>query len=353
MGPVLATLKDISQKKGLSVATVSRALNGFPEVNARTRALVEETARQLNYSPNRLAQKLVSGRSGMVGMLVCGGTDLTSDRSFIEIMIGLSSRLAERDIDLVFQVGQGDDPVAPYRKLIDKNTLDGFILNAPRVDDTRISFLQEQGVPFVVHGRDSDDPAYAFYDIDNPAVAAQSVQLLTDLGHRRIALINGDAEFAFAGQRLAGFRAAMADRRLTAPPEFIFHGLPSEDYGYTSALAALSGRLGARPTAIVCASTLIAAGVMKAARDLSLEVPGDLSIMAHDDALPELRAINFQPSLTVTRAPLRESCVPLADKLIDLLAGVPVERLQTTVPAELIIRDSTGPAPSQETAAWT
>jgi len=347
------TLKDISSELGLSVATVSRALNGFPEVNEATRKRVEDAAKRLNYSPNRLAQKLVSGRSDMVGMVINGGPDLTSDRTVIEVMLGLSRRLAERDVDLVFQVGPDDDSVAPYARLLEKNTLDGFIVNAPRADDPRIAFLEQRGVPFVVHGRDRKAPSYAFYDIDNPEVARASVQLLTDLGHSRIAFLNGDAAFAFAGQRLRAFCTAMAELGLPVPEAFVTHGIPSQDYGYASALAMLSGRRGPRPTAFVCASTLIASGVLKAARDRGLAAPADVSVIAHDDALPEFRAIQFHPRLTVTRAPLRDACVPLADKLIDLLGGAPAASLQTSVLAELIIRESTGPVPKGESTCWT
>lgn len=349
----MATLKDISKELGLSVATVSRALNGFPEVNAKTRATVQETAKRMNYTPNQLAQKLVSGRSGMVGMVINGRLDLTMDRTVIEVMLGLSQRLAERDVDLVFQVGPEDDPVLPYRKLLDKNTLDAFIINAPRVDDPRIAFLLDRKVPFVVHGRSEDTPPYAYYDINNAKVTQQSIDLLADLGHKRIALLNGDAGFAFAQQRLAGFQNAMAGHGLTAPDSFVAHGIPSEDYGYASALAMLSGRLGPCPTAFVCASTLIAGGVIMAARDRGIAVPSDLSVIAHDDALPHYRAVQLEPSLTVTRAPLRDACVPLADMLIDLLDGTPALDLQTNKSADLIIRHSTGPVPEQGKTPWT
>lgn len=353
MRTALTTLKDISTELGLSVATVSRALNGFPEVNAKTRALVEDTAKRLNYRPNSLARKLVSGKSGMVGMIVGTDSDLSSDRSFVEIMMGLSARLAERDVDLVFQVSLDDDPVAPYRRLVEKNTLDGFILNAPKLNDPRVEYLTSVGVPFVLHGRLDGAANYPFYDMDNCGASHAAVSLLADLGHKRIALLNGDANFAYSEQRLAGFNSALKARGLTTPPQFVFHGQPDQDYGYTAALAAFSGRLGTVPTGMVCASTLIASGVLKAAGDRGLSIPRDISIVAHDDAIPELRAINLDPGLTVTRAPLRDSCAPLADKLIDFLAGVPAKDLQTTVQPQLIIRNSTGPAAPQGLEPWT
>jgi LacI family transcriptional regulator len=346
----MATLKDISTELGLSVATVSRALNGFPEVNARTRDRVADAAKRLGYRPNRVAQRLVTGRSGMVGMIVRLKADMTADQTFLDVITGLTAALAARDMDLVLAVDQHADPTLAYARMLDRNMVDGFILNAPVPDDRRIAFLRQQGVPFVVHGQSGPAPDYPFYGIDNAAVSADAVGLLTALGHRRIALLNGDVGLSYAAERLAGFRAAMG--ALPVPPAFIAAERPSESYGYTAALAMLSGRSGPRPTALVCGSTLIAAGAMQAARDVGLTIPGDLSVIAHDDALPQLRAINFTPALTVTRSPLRDACAPLAQHLIDHIDGAPVAALQTRVRADLIVRNSTGPAPATGDVPW-
>lgn len=164
--------------------------------------------------------------------------------------------------------------------------------------------------------------------------------------------MNGDIRFSFAVDREAGFREAIAAEGLHTPEAFIGHENPSESYGYTEALAMLSGRRGAKPTAIVCGSTLIADGVMRAAKDLGLSVPADLSLIAHDDALPQFRAVNFDPPLTVTRSPLRDACIPLANHLIDHIGGGDASTLQTQIRAELIVRESTGPVPKGDTDPW-
>ncbi|NCO87854.1 MAG: LacI family transcriptional regulator [Rhodobacterales bacterium] len=348
----MATLKDIGTELGLSVATVSRALNGFPEVNARTRDRVQQAAERMGYRPNRIAQRLVTGRSGMVGMIVKIRPDMSSEMTFFEILTGLTAALAARDTDLVLAVDQADDPVVPYQRMLERGILDGFILNAPVPDDPRVAWLQARGIPFVMHGQSDAQVDYPFYGIDNRAVMADSVGLLAALGHRRIAFLNGEVRLAFAADRRAGFRAAMAAEGLAVPEAFIASDQPGESYGYARALAMLSGRLGPRPTAVICASTVIAAGVMQAARDLALAVPRDLSVMAHDDALPQLRAINFSPTLTVTRAPMREACVPLANHLIDHIDGVAAARLQTLIRAEVIVRNSTGPVPEGGHDPW-
>lgn len=346
----MATLKDIGAELGLSVATVSRALNGFPEVNIHTRDKVRETAERLGYRPNRIAQRLVTGRSNMVGMIVKIRPDMSADQTFFEMLTGLTAALAARDVDLVLAVDQDDDPVMPYAKLMERDILDGFILNAPVPDDPRVAFLRDKGMPFVMHGQTAPEVDYACYGIDNAAVSVESVRLLASLGHRRIALLNGPLRYSYAHDRLRGFRDAMTGEGLGMPPAFVQSDAETETDGYTRALAMLSGRDGARPTAIVCASTLIAAGVIRAARDRGLRVPDDLSVIAHDDALPLMRAVSFDPALTVTRAPLRDACVPLANLLIDLVGGASAE--QKIHRAELIVRASTGPVPSKEQEPW-
>ena len=338
----VATLKDIGSELGLSVATVSRALNGFPEVNQKTKDKVQKAATRLGYKPNRVAQRLVTGRSGMVGMIVKIKPDMSADQTFFEMLTGLTAALSERETDLVLAVDQGADPVKAYRKLLERDILDGFILNAPTLNDPRVNFLKEQGIPFVLHGQDRQDSIYPFYAIDNRSVSADGVQMLAALGHQHIALINGGLHHAYAADRFEGFEAAVALAGLTGVVE---NGASLESHGYTAALNLLSADQ--PPTAFMCASTVIASGVIRAVRDKGLRVPEDVSVMAHDDALPLTRAINFDPALTVTRAPLRDACAPLANILIDYLNGKPLEECQVLVKAEVIVRGSTGPAPKE------
>lgn len=348
----MATLKDIGQELGLSPATVSRALNGFPEVSARTRDRVQQAAARLGYRANRSAQRLVSGRSGMVGMIVKTQAGLRADQTFMEVLMGMSAALAARDTDLVLAVDQGHDPVDPYRRMLARNMVDGFILNAPVMNDPRVNFLRAASVPFVVHGRDRLDADYPFYTIDNHAVAAESVQLLAALGHKRIAYLNGPAHYSHAVRRRAGYLQAMAKVGLPVAEGALTHDDPSAAAGYRQAVSLLAGQRGAPPTAFICSATLLAEGVMHAAKDLGLSVPADLSVMAHDDDLPLLRAISFTPALTVTRAPLRDACQPLAHALLDLIGGADPLHLQHLTKAELIVRDSTGPAPQNGETPW-
>ena len=347
----MATLKDIGEELGLSVATVSRALNGFPEVNQKTRDKVQQAANRLGYRPNRVAQRLVTGRSGMVGMIVKIKPDMSADQTFFEMLTGLTAALAARDADLVLAVDpEGADPVAPYKRMMERDILDGFILNAPEPNDPRVSFLLERGIPFALHGQTAPDVDYPFFTIDNHAVTEDAVNLLVNLGHRRIALLNGDLRHAYAVERLEGFRRGCAAAGFGVPDYFVTTDAPTESAAYVTALRMLSAEF--PPTAVICASTAMAAGVYRAAKDRGVEIPADLSVIAHDDALPLVRAINFAPALTVTRAPLRDACVPLANQLIDHINGTSGKDLQIRETAEMIVRGSTGPAPEGGDVPW-
>ena len=339
----MPTLREIGRELGLSPATVSRALNGFPEVGERTRQRVIEAAHRLDYQPNQIARKLVTGRSGIVGMVMQKPKSFSADSTFLPMVSGISSELAHHGVDLVLHTSVDDDIVAPYRRLVGKGTLDGYVLSGPQPNDPRIAFLQGEGIPFVVHGTSANGVAYPFFDIDNAEVSRLAVELLCDLGHTRIALINGPATLSYSHQRHLGFDRAMKARGRPAVSEWIVHSSVSENDGYLCALRILN-RLDQRPTAFVCSSTLVARGVYRAAADSGLSIPADISVISHDDDIPDLLASSFLPSLTTTFSPLTQACAPLAQILlsaIDPNRGLSGDLQQLAHPT-LVVRASTG-----------
>jgi LacI family transcriptional regulator len=349
----MTTLKDISRHSGFSVTTVSRALNGFSDVTPATRARIEAVARAMNYRPNQVARKLVSGRSGMVGLVLAAPPAPFEQGHFFHVIAGCSREFSARDIDFVLHIGTGtpgigggcDDELTTYARLVNRGTLDGFIVTAPRTGDPRIALLLERGVPFVVHGRDPARGGYAFVDADNAAISRAAVDHLAGLGHRRIALLNGPEPWGYAAERLRGFRAALDAHALPFDPSLVCHGDTSAAYG-RSAAAALVAR-DPRPTALVCCNSLTAAGALEAARDAGLSLPADLSLVAHDDVLPQAETDRFEPTLTVTRLPLHDAAGALADLLLARIAGAPPETLQTLQTAPLIPRASTARPPGR------
>jgi len=349
----VTTLRELASHLGLSPATVSRALNGFPEVGEATRRRVLEASEQLHYKANSSARRLATGKSGMVGMIFRATQNLLVDPHFVDFLAGLSVGLAARDIDLIIHTASHGELGSHYKRFVASGSVDGMIVSAPALDDERISTLRQRGFPFVVHGRTAECVPYAFFDIDNDGAFAAATALLADLGHRRIALLNGPAGLAFAAQREAAFRRVTAARGLAIPTRFVTHDEMSEDNGYRRAAQMLAGADGPAPTAFLCSSTLLALGVIRAAAETGLKIGADVSIIAHDDVLPHLRAEHFSPPLTVTRSPIREAGTALAEMMVARIGGADPLRLQRIVPVDLVVRESTGPVPKSGGESWS
>lgn len=349
----MTTLRELAEHLGLSPATVSRALNGFPEVGEKTRARVLEGAEKLHYKANTSAKRLATGKSGMVGMIFRATQNLLVDPHFVDFLAGLSVGLAERDIDLIIHTASHGELLGHYNRFVASGSVDGLIVSAPTVADERIAALTERGFPFVVHGRTGDCVPYAYFDIDNDGAFSAATSLLADLGHKRIALMNGPAGLAFVAQREAAFRRITDARRINVPDRFMTHDEMSEDLGYRRAMQLLTGAEGPAPTAFLCSSTLMALGVIRAASAKGLRIGTDISIIAHDDVLPHLRSEHFSPALTVTRSPIRDAGTALAEMMVERIGGADPMKLQRIVSVDLIARGSTGPAPKTGGEAWS
>lgn len=337
----MATLKDVARKAGLSVTQVSRALNNHSDVSADTRALVQRVAKSLNYQPNLSARKLVSGRSGLVGLVVPFSVDLASDGLFLEVVAGLSTQFSARKMQLVLHIAQDDEPVETvYSRLIGNGALDGFVLINPMDNDPRATLLNAAGVPFVVHGRIGPAAEHPYFDIDNEGIFYEQTRHLIALGHRRIAFINGVEGRSFVTARARGHVRALTEAGLPVDYDLIFWGEMTESLGLVSTVS-LFAEGGARPTAILTGNTRIAKGVYQGLNALGLNIPEDVSVMTHDDRLANLRTEAFFPALTVSEAPLRESWPALAECLIGALAGADAAQLRQIGTHRFIERAST------------
>lgn len=337
----MVTLKDVARSVGLSVTQVSRALNDHLDVNEETRRRVKEEAVRLGYEPNISARKLVSGRSGIVALVDTKYPGLTSDFLFFEIVAGLSSEFSRRGMQFVLHVAEEhDDIIAVYQKLVGNGSLDGFVLTKPVANDPRIDYLAKRKVPFVVHGRLPGRETYPHFDIDNRFVAVESVSRFLRAGHRRIGLINGVAHFTYAMARHDGYRDTLEGAGIAYDPALVRHGHMTEEFGYRSTLEMLDLD---PPTAIFSSNVLIAAGVYRAAAERGLRIPQDLSVIAHDDDLPNADPASFEPPLSTTFSPLSASWPPLAEYLTGAIQGRPLADLQHVEQPVFVARASVAP----------
>lgn len=213
-------------------------------------------------------------------------------------------------------------------------------------NDARIAMMQSLSLPFLVHGRSIGvEEDYPFLDVDNEAAFRDATQLLLQLGHKRIGLLNGPEGYDFTFRRCLGVEKALTANGLTLRPENTRHSSMTDEEGYLGMEALLSQP--ERPTAIVCASTALALGVIRSLNQRGLKPGKDISLIAHDDVLPLLKPDNFSVPLTTTRSSLRAAGVRVGQRLINRIKLNQTEPHQELWKAELVVRASTGPAPKE------
>lgn len=332
-------LKELASSLGLSQTTVSRALNGYPEVNEKTRRRVAEAAARLGYRPNASARRLATGRAGAVGIVYSTNEGYGPHTS--EFLGGLGARLAQDEIDvLVSTVESFEDELAAYRRAIASKKVDAIVVHSPRPNDARAQLLAELDFPFIVHGR-TDAKAAAWLDIDNVAATSRATEQLIQLGHRHIALLNGPKGLTFAIDREAGYLQALAARGLAPSPALMANGLFTDETGFRLAQAMLERK--PRPTAFLAGSMMTALGIFRAIRSAGMTLGRDVSMIAHDDVFPYLNADTMVPKMSTTRSSIRAAGTRIAELLTQMLAGKPASEIHELWPVELVLRESTGP----------
>ena len=309
-------LKQLSDMLALSQTTVSRALNGYPEVSEETRRRVADAAKRHGYrpEPERAAAGHRQGRHDRLRHADRCSVDI--DPHFVEFLSGLGDYARGHELDLVLSPAAADEEETTYRRVVANKQVDAVYVSSPRPADRRITLLNQLGIPFIVHGRSEGlDFDYAFLDIDNEAAFHDAARLLVQLGHTRDRADQRRRQReTFAIFRERGARRALAASGLTLAPERDPFG--GDDRGERfSRRARACSRRAAPPTAILCSSLIMALGVVRAIRDLGLSIPGDVSLIAHDDVFPWLKPENFSVPLTTTRSSIRAAGQRIAERL--------------------------------------
>jgi len=306
-------LKELSQVLGLSQTTVSRALNGYPEVSEATRDKVLRAAAKHKYTANTRAKGLATGRSHAIGHVIpTTTTHEMVNPIFGDFIAGAGEVYAKNGYEMVMSAVEDGGEEDVYRSLHSRGTVDGIILHGPKMNDPRIDLLRSLGVPFVVHGRASGVTGdYSWLDVNNRQSFRRAAEFLFDLGHVRIGLLNGLETMDFADRR------QMLD-------------LPQP------------------PTAFLVSSIISAIGVRRALEDRGLKMGKDVSIVTHDDALSYMVNGAEVPIFTSTRSSVRDAGRALAQMLLHQIATPQAAPQQILWEAELMLGQSTGPAPRQD-----
>jgi LacI family transcriptional regulator len=336
-------LKELSAQLGLSQTTVSRALNGYPEVSEATRQRVLAAAERFGYRPSPAARRLATGTAHALGMVFPVERNILMDPLFVEFLAGVSETAVRHHVDILISPATADEEIATYERLARNGTVDAVIISGPAVEDPRVELVQRLGFPAVVHGRSRFEQPVAYLDIDNEDAFFQATRFLLQLGHRRIALLNGDERMTFADDRRRGMQRALDAAGLPAADQLFYAGVMTAENGHRFAKAALAEA--EPPTAMLCASILVALGALRAIAEAGLKVPDDVSVVVHDDDMPAFRADHMHPPLTTTRSSIRAAGVRVAEMALARSRGEPPQALQEVWPVELVVRDSTAPPP--------
>jgi LacI family transcriptional regulator len=340
---VRVTLRDIAKATGFSITTVSRALNDYNDVSPSTKELVRRTAKEMGYSPNTLAQRLRKKRTDTIGLILPTFGPRFSDPFFSELLAGIGNRAAQHGYDLLVSTRPpGEMEMASYRRKVQGRRVDGFIVVRTRRHDPRIEYLRQAHFPFVAFGRTEEGADYPFVDEDGYRGMSLVAQHLVGLGHRRIACITPPPELMFTRHRLAGFRDSMAEHGIAVNESLIVESDLTQRGGYEQANRLLALR--PPPTAIAACNDLMAFGAMSAIQDHGLVVGQDISVTGFDNTP---MAEHSFPPLTTIHQPIYQIGGMICEMLVQIIQDKPLERSHVLLQPKLIVRHSSGPAPTK------
>jgi LacI family transcriptional regulator len=332
------TIKDIAKRVGLSVTTVSRALNDFDDVSAETKELIHRTAEEMGYVPNSLAQRFQKRKTDTIGLILPTFGPRFSDPYFSELLAGIGNKAANQGYDLLVSTrAPGDEELLAYRQMVQGNRVDGLVVVRTRQHDERIEYLRSVKFPFVAFGRVEGELDFPFVDEDGAYGMRLVANHLVDLGHRRIACIASPPELTFSQYRLDGLRFRLQELNVPLDSTLVRVGDLTQRSGYEQVTELLE--LPQSPTAIVAFNDLMAFGAMSAAQDRGLAVGSDISITGFDN-IP--MSAHSHPPLTTIDQPIYQIGSMVCEMLIQCVRGETPEQKQVLLQPELNIRGSSG-----------
>jgi LacI family transcriptional regulator len=329
-------LKDVAQAAGVDASTVSRVLNNqaAQRVAADTRGRILAKARELGYQPNPLARGLRTSRTHALGIAV----PQLDNPVFAQIIIGATDAAHMRGYELIVTlVTDLSAGPAVYERLAQTHRVDGLLVSTLEKDDVLLKALERASVPCVVVNRQVRGVENSVAH-DSFEAARQSTEYLISIGHRRIAHLAGRLNGYNGTRRLAGYRAALEAAGIKPDMSLVAEAGYTLEGGERAMRKILEVRQ--RPTAVMAATVMSAAGALRVLHARKIKVPDEISVMSiHDVQIAEM----LFPPLTTLRLPLQEMGKVATDGLIDLLEGKTRVVSRVLEPEQLIVRESTAP----------
>ncbi len=330
-----SSIGDVADRAGVSVATVSRALRGLPNVAEATRLKVLQAAAELDYVVNPNASRLAAGRNHTIGV-VCPDT---MGLYFQNVVSGVQTVLAAREHDMLLYTLPNPEARDRFlRELPFRKRVDGLVLVDIPLTDPEQRMLAGLGTPLVSVGEGGAH--FPLVRVDNARGARLATDYLLDLGHRRIGLLSGPLsdvmQFRAAHDRRDGWVVALKERGLD-PTDCM---VATADFSMGEGAAGMSQLLSQVPglTGVVCVSDEVAIGALHLLREQRIRVPEDISVVGFDD-----QEVSEYIGLSTVRQPMARLGVHAAEILFALLRGEPLGSFPAVLPVSLVPRDTTAP----------
>jgi len=337
-GFMKATIHMVAKEANVSVSTVSRVLNNNPAVLPETRERVLNAIRELDYRPNQLARSLSSKGLDAILLISTRSSSQAANNPYFGSIINAIGMVAEQTgYELILHTGSFEDAeINKTLNMVESRLIKGVVLLSSRIESRYIQKVSKTGVPIVVIGR--YDPSIkannvVSVDTDNYNDCREIGQYLAQMGHRRIGCIHAPLTHYVATDRVEGFKHGLEQSGISADPALFVSGGDSVESAYRAALDLLCSN---PPTAIFTTDDVKALGVYKAANNLHLRIPEDLSVFGHNDF--DFAAL-LSPPLTTTRVPIHELGLISASKLFSMIENGAEEHRQI-LPTDSIIRSS-------------
>lgn len=335
------TLDEVAARAGVGRGTVSRVVNGSPQVSPGAKAAVERAIAELGYVPNRAARALVTRRTDSVALVVSESeARFFGEPFFASIIRGISSGLADTPLQLWLAMAQSAAGRQRVTQHLTTQHVDGVMLLSLHDNDPLPGLLHDRGLPTVLGGRPAamlapDAPPMNYVDVDNAGGARLAVEHLIAQGRRAIGVVTGPLDMGVGLARLDGYRRAVAAAGLSADEDLIGYGDFSEDSGG----AAVRDLLARRPDldAVFAASDLMASGALSVLKAAGRRVPDDVAVVGFEDS--EL-ARRTDPPLTTVFQPVERMGREMARLLVERIQGTADDSASVLLDTRLVRRAS-------------
>ncbi len=332
----MTTIKDIAREAGVSVTTVSRALNGYDDVNEITRKKIIEIAHRMKYVPNRAAQNLVKKENNTIALILSG---FESDDGISNLVFKLLSGMYEQAQEYgynvaLFTTNTAHQRETSYFQFCRANNICGAVVSGLRIDDPYFKELVDSNIPCILSDVNLTGKKVTVLTVNNEEASYEMVKYLIDKKHKNIAMINGREEAEVSKLRFAGYKKALIEHNIEVKESYIGIGNFIEEDTYNETKRILENNK--EVTAIFCASDLMAITAMRAIRDMGKRVPEDISIAGFDDIV---LSSHTTPPLTTVKQDFKERG-KVAIREIEKILKTNNSNPFVEMPYKIVIRES-------------